>query len=821
MAFVAVPMGKEAKGGASQMNGDRPARRLRRDQEDNRRLLPAATALGVALAAAGLLGPGSGQANERAKEETAAGHAPAYVTGRDAPQVAQTAESFTFAIPPQPLGDALDAFIRVTGWQVGYSAELARDRRSANVEGTLTPAEALSQLLAGSGLGYRLTAAETVTLEPAVAATPDDGPVQLDPLVVEGELLTRTVQQTQTSAVVIRGEALERRSDRDVFTVIERTPGVTAAAGNSDIAIRGIPAFGFAAGRGNGRTVSTTVDGASVSNTSAVNSRIPYSTWDLEQIEILRGPQSTQTGRNALAGSVNIRSKDPTFDYEAKARGEIANLNTQGGAFAVNVPVIEDTLAVRLSGDYERSDGFIENSTLGIDDAGDRENTTLRAAVRLQPIEDFTATLKYFHIDSKLGEVNVDDSLFPNERTVTTDVAGFSDSKVDSVTLEMSYDLTDHFAITSSTNYFEGDKESLEDSDFTSTPGSSTFRIREGENFQQELLLSYDHERARGVLGLFYADIEESSFTRTESPGVVSILANTTDTQNAAVFGEVEIDVLSDLRLIAGLRYDREETSTSADAFEAETTFDAFLPKAGIVYDVTDDLSVGFTVQRGYRAGGVVSNFAGQPNAFEPEFTWNYEASVRSQWLDKRVTANANIFYTSWRDQQVLQIVPAGPPFFVDVEVTNAGKSRLFGGEFELTALATENLEVFASGAFVRTEFQEFLALGQDFSGNEFNYAPRFTAAAGATYWFDNGIFISADGSFTDETFDDTANTTRIESRFLVNARIGYETENFEIFTYARNLFDRDYALRRSSSGREQLEPGEPFTIGIVGKVRF
>ncbi|WP_422368571.1 TonB-dependent receptor domain-containing protein [Pelagibius sp.] len=736
-----------------------------------------------------------------------------------AAQLAQ-AEAISVDIPSQPLSDALRALSRQTGLQFFAGSELTQGLTAPAVSGRMSADDALRRLLEGSGLTYRYSGSDVVALE-RNRVIAENGPIRLDPIIVEGELLTRTLQDTQTSAVVIRGEELEQRSDPDIFTVIERTPGVNAAAGNSDIAIRGIPSFGFAAGRGNGQAVSTIVDGASLSNVSAVNSRIPHSTWDLEQIEILRGPQSTQTGRNALAGSVNIQSKDPTFEYEAKARGELANLNTQGGALAVNVPLVEDVLAVRVSGDYERTDGFIENSTLGIDDAGDRENTTLRATVRLQPTEEFTATLKYFHIDSKLGEVNVDESLFSDDRTVTVDVPGFSDSRVDSVTLNLSYELTDDFAITSKTNYFEGDKESLEDGDFSNTPGSSILRNREGENFQQEVLLSYDRDPVRGVLGLFYADIEESSFTQSESPGLTALLESTAETQNAAVFGEIEVDVLSDLRLIGGLRYDREKTSTRADAFDAEATFDAFLPKAGIVYDVTDDLSVGFTVQRGYRAGGVVSNFAGQPDAFDPEFTWNYEASVRSQWLNKRVTANANFFYTSWKDQQVLQIVPAGPPFFLDVEVTNAGKSRLFGGEFELTALATENLEVFASGAFVRTEFQEFVALGQDFSGNEFNYAPRFSAAAGATYWFDNGVFISADGSYTDNSFDDTANTTEIDSRLLVNARIGYEAENFEIFAFARNLLDRDYAVRRFSGVSMRLEPGEPLAFGIVGKVRF
>jgi outer membrane receptor protein involved in Fe transport len=279
---------------------------------------------------------------------------------------------------------------------------------------------------------------------------------------------------------------------------------------------------------------------------------------------------------------------------------------------------------------------------------------------------------------------------------------------------------------------------------------------------------------------------------------------------------------MPDLTLIGGLRYDRERIDNEAvglgGPFQAKDEYSELLPKAGIVYDISDSLSVGFTAQKGYRAGGVVQDFAGATDAFDPESTWNYEGSIRSQWLDGRMTANANVFYTDWSDQQVFQLV--GPPGFVDV--TNASESRLRGAEAELNYQTAEGLELFGSVAYVDTEFTDFIAFGQDFSGNEFNFAPKVTVAVGGTYRLPNGFFVSADASHQGKSYSDFANTTEIDERTLVNTRIGYSTDGFEVFAFARNLFDEDYVISRTTnaSGTASV-PGEPFTFGVVGQIRF
>ena len=246
------------------------------------------------------------------------------------------------------------------------------------------------------------------------------------------------------------------------------------------------------------------------------------------------------------------------------------------------------------------------------------------------------------------------------------------------------------------------------------------------------------------------------------------------------------------------------------------TTFDAFLPKLGVVYRFADDVSLGFTYQRGYRAGGSGSNFAtGEPFEFDPEFTDNVELALRSQWFDAKVTVNANLFYTEWTDQQVR--VGTG----LDRITVNAGESRLFGGEAELRLNPISGLELFGALAYVDTEFTDFINNGVDFSGNEFPDAADITGAFGAEYRFENGFYLAGDASYTASAFNDIANTDdfRNDSRFLVNARAGYEAENWSAVVYATNVFDVDYVIDVQNPRTAVV--GDPLQYGVRVGLQF
>ena len=718
-----------------------------------------------------------------------------------------------FAIAPQPLPAALSDFGRQSGLQVTAHGDLVRGLSSDGVTGTMDAEQALRRLLVGTGLTYSLSGSGAVVIEKA--AVLDNGRIQLAPITVAGELQQRSLQDTHTSVSVFRGEELERSSDRDLHDVVERTANVSSAYGEDGFSIRGIDQRGAAPG-GSGLVVNTMVDGASiVTNQSTFFG--PYSTWDLEQIEVLRGPQSTQQGRNALAGAIVIRSKDPTYDTEIKGRGDLAQRDTMGGAFALNAPVIDDKMAVRFSVDHKQSDGFVHNPTLDDDAYDAQEQTTLRGKVRLDPTEDLTAILSYTHARNFGGDNFVDPTLFPGERV---NLSGFEDpnegAEHDLFGLRLTYDLPHGFTIESETTYLDSQYERYQALSRTPTVSSTVdFRVMT-ESLEQELRLRYERERLKGVVGGFFADIGQHSVDPTYA------IDTRTDTQNAALFGEVEFQAFSALPglwLIGGGRYDHETATVKSGGTEQEATFNAFLPKVGVNYHWTGDLSTSFVIQRGYRAGGTqINGYTGAVNEFDPSYTWNYEFGVRSEWFDDRLVANANLFYTDWSDQQARILGPSGASS--DFDVRNAGNSELYGGELDLKFAATRNLDLFASVGYVATEFVDFDNRGEDLSGNEFPFAPQVTASVGAAYYFGDGFEIQADANYSDGFYGDVSNSEQFksDSRFVVNAKAGYEQDHWGAFLYVRNLFDEDYLTLAFPTNSVA---GEPLTVGAFFTVNF
>ncbi|MEM7427071.1 MAG: TonB-dependent receptor [Pseudomonadota bacterium] len=751
-----------------------------------------------------------------------------------------------FSFKPQPLAQALTKFSNQTGIQVAYSSPELDGRSTKGFSGEFEPQEALKLLLDGSKVSHRFTYEDSVVVQVAQTAPgrANDGEIALDTIVVEGELLDRNIQKTQTSVTVVTGEELESRSDTDLRDVIDRTAGVSSSARGIGIVVRGIDERGVAgnAGGGAGSTVTTSVDGARISNFNRRSTTfIP--TWDLEQVEILRGPQSTQTGRNALAGAVIIRSKDPTYDQEFKIRGGVGKGKTFQGAVAFNQPIIDDILAVRIAAEFNRTDGFVINPTLGRDDEAEVRNKNIRAAIRFDPTENFSAILKFSYLDALDGFASSDPTFFPRRVTLTNEKTE-DRGTYKNTNLRMSFNVNEYVSLTSETTYidrkfrFNGDAGGAGNEGFLSDNNP-------GRSVEQEVKVIYKDDRLNAVLGGFLSDIRDEANAMAVAPSsalspflppftITASVPAQTDVLNLAVFGEAELTVLEKIRLIVGGRYDYEKekffrNSTfratnpafqpllPADTSElTSTSFDAFLPKAGIVFDFTDEASLGFTYQRGYRAGGAGFNiFQNRQFEFKQEFTDNFELALRSQWFDKRLTLNANAYYIYWKDQQVQIFGASGDPR--DITTENAGRSELYGGEIEMRASPTPRLDLYGSFAFVQTRFKDFVSAGVQLAGNEFRNAPRFTAAFGGTFRFDYGFYVAADGNYKSASFSDAQNTAafRSDDRFLVDVRAGVKTENFDVFAYVKNLFNETYAAERALNS---VTIGDPFTFGVVGQ---
>ncbi|MEM7239673.1 MAG: TonB-dependent receptor, partial [Pseudomonadota bacterium] len=272
---------------------------------------------------------------------------------------------------------------------------------------------------------------------------------------------------------------------------------------------------------------------------------------------------------------------------------------------------------------------------LSQDDTGEREAVTLRGALSWEPISDFSAVPKYTYNDNRIGTFLVDDAALQRERFDFSNDENPERSQFNSVTLRMACDLTENISLESETTYFRDDFLQPGDIDRTALPQEASRRQRDFENIEQEVRLSYDSDDPRATVGVFLTRFERDATGDVLLPGFslipiappaseVTVRSLTVDkVTNFAGFGEVEYDLVPELTLIAGMRYDIEsvESMTTSsflsddptlslflpppsDAEAHDADFGAFLPKAGLVYSFNQDLNLAFTAQRGYRAGG-------------------------------------------------------------------------------------------------------------------------------------------------------------------------------------------------------------------------
>lgn len=751
---------------------------------------------------------------------------------------ADTNDLIHFSIAPKPLNAALNDFARATDWQLGFNAALTESVQAPGINGKYKPGQALDLLLKGSGLGYRFTGANTVTLVKNPA-----GIKLMQPVTVRGELLARARQDTQTSVSVVTGEELDRSTDKDLFDTVDRLPNINAQGGGYGFVIRGITDRGPGSA-GTASAISVQIDGANVPNGQALRTGA-LSTWDLQQIEVLRGPQSTQQGPNALAGAIILRSKDPGFEQEFKARADYGSFNEQRIAAAVNLPV-NDRLATRFSYEDYRSDGDIKSS-FNAEEIGEERLETMRARLRYKPDRNLNVILGYLYSDNKLGNQGINERRFSKHRVNSqeTNATGITNQ----LNLRINYRFNDQWSLYAQTSYLDSEyllQNPLEPGNRLNSPA---FRTVDDISLSQELKLQYQADALRAVAGGYYLETDKdlefkaiiadaSRFGRFPA-GTSAILGNAFDAQveNYAVFSEAEYRLTSQWLLVAGLRYDWEQqnnVSINQSSFKPEpfpgfnrppTTvkldadYSALLPKIGVIYDWSDAISIGFTAQRGYRAGGSATAFVLRtPYEYDPEFTHNYELAFRSVWLNRRLTVNTNLFYTDYKDIQVNIPGPSGT--FADATIENAARATLWGGELLSDFDVTPNLSLFANIGYTKTRFDDFILninrKPTDVSGNEFSQAPRWTGSIGAGYYAGNGLQLEFDVNFTDKSYYTAANDPKeLNSSFtLVNARISYHSNSFwQAQLYARNLFDRQYLARKRADGFSSA--GDSRVIGI------
>jgi outer membrane receptor protein involved in Fe transport len=257
---------------------------------------------------------------------------------------------------------------------------------------------------------------------------------------------------------------------------------------------------------------------------------------------------------------------------------------------------------------------------------------------------------------------------------------------------------------------------------------------------------------------------------------------------------------------------------------EDTRTFNTFLPKGGLRYEFNDDLSASFIVQRGYRSGGSTFNIArSDAYSFNPEYTWNYEASVRSLWLDGALAINANLYYIDWKDKQVTAFFGLND---YDYHTVNAGRAHLYGFEVEATHRLSEGFDWYGSLGYSRTQYDEFStvidAQINDYAGTEFAYAPHWTLSLGANWRFADRWVANLNASYRDQLYPDIGQSqSLLGARTLVNAKLGYENMDWSAYVFANNLMDEEYIQYWWGEERPSVILGAPRVVGIGFEARW
>lgn len=673
-----------------------------------------------------------------------------------------------------------------------------------------------------------------------------------DDIIVYGAKLERDAGEVAGGLSVVTGEDIARRPVTELYELVQRLPNVAESFGGQGFNIRGIDQRGVSGG-GNGQTLSVYVDDAVLSNRQTFFG--PLDVWDLEQVEVYRGPQATRFGRNALAGAIYIRTADPEFDWSARVRGEIGNFDTRMIGGAVGGPLAGDVLAFRLAASHRESDGFITNRFLDAP-ADPFEATTVRGKLLLRPAPNISLLISGQYNESFGGE----DGLTPAlalDRTVNYDFAGREGNETGQATARLTADLGSGFELTAIVAHQNADYLRREDFDGTPTPGATLDRTGKDRFTSQEVRVRWEGDTARFVVGGYHLTSRETFVDSFQVPitfinprlPLTNLIGRTGtfggESENWAVFADGEIDIAPRFSVFAGIRYDNEETAEETDtvtrilgtlpapfAFlrgvvESDVTasnaasFDAWLPRFGVRYALSERVSADLTVSRGYRAGGSEFNIVtGAPNNFAPEYLWNYEAGVRARSSDGRVRGAASIFYADWDNQQVS--VPAAPGLANVFITANAGTSRLWGIELEGDYRLTPALTLQAAVGYVDTEFTDFPVtdpvLGAtNFRDNRFPFAARWTGSVGIDWREARGPFVNASLSWRSSYFSDAANDpqNRIGGRVLVDGTAGWQFERFSLSGFVRNAFDRDYLSFVNRAGTGLARVGAPRVYGL------
>ena len=685
------------------------------------------------------------------------------------------------------------------------------------------------------------TGSSVALAEAATASEPDnDLSTTIQEIIVTARKVSEDVQKVPEAITTFSADQIVQAQIHSVDDFIALTPNFTIihaeTAGNFQMSIRGITQVD----KGDA-PVTMVIDGVTLPYASSYTRPL----FDVEQIEVLKGPQGSLYGQNAIGGAIIVTTKQPTNDLQGNFDVSYGNHNSTNFTGDVSGPLIADRIFLRVAANFHNDDGD-RSYLLYPDKSADYDQSgNFRAELKAMLTDKFTAYLSF----GAGADKNDGLALVPVSYSTGSGIPGISTAQVnqslvlgqpnqDSPTsatqssidgaLRLVFDAD--LATVSSVTAVEGVTEiQHQDIDVTRFPFVAVHQDQTIRSVSEELrIASNGNERLRWVAGLFYLnDHREENYTINANLSLLEGLGPSLEIANfipfeqdnndqhlksRAVFGQASYDLVRDVEFTLGARYDSDPRSQLTTGFAPggaplltaqSATFNQFQPKASLKWQFTPEANVYATYAEGFRPGGFNSGVSSNvENAFPAETTQTFEVGAKSELLSNSLTLDAALFYTNYRNQQLglTQVTATG----VSTNTYDVAKTKIQGGEISIQAKPLRGLDIVAGFGYTDATIKEFggSLVGAEFSpasyvGKKTPLVPQFTFNTSVQYEWPfrqnlNGI-ARVDVDTKGRMYWEPDNIYSQGTYTLVNPKIGLKSDRWEARLYGENVFNTKY----------------------------
>ncbi|MBI1686287.1 TonB-dependent receptor [Caulobacter hibisci] len=687
--------------------------------------------------------------------------------------------------------------------------------------------------------------------------------VGVEAVVVTARRREETLKDVPVAVSALSAARLEATGASDITTLQQQTPNATvqiARGSNSTLIsfIRGVgqqdPLWGFEPG------VGLYVDDVYIARPQGAVLDI----FDIERIEVLRGPQGTLYGRNTIGGAIKyVTSKLDLDKPEFLLRGSVGSYDQRDVLLQASIPFTDKFAIGGAVASYDRG-GFGENLTTG-QDHYDKDVAAYRASAEFTPRDDLFFRFAYDRVNDnssprhghrETAGSTADSAVLSDVYDTRAGLSGPNRVDTEGWSFTGSWEASDKLTFKSISAYRESQTDTIIDFDGTPAPTLDIPAYYADEQFSQEFQAQFTTDRIQGVVGVYYMNgYAKGAFdTIAGNLGLSISSAGKVATTSKAIFGDVSFDVNDRLKVSVGGRWTQDDKNANVfrafylgatrsptlggtprpifatrTNYVAADSFEKFTPRVSVSYDLNDDLTGYASFSSGFKSGGwdMRGDAALVPqtaNGYQPETVDTYEAGLKGNLFDRRLFFSSAVFYSDYKDQQITtQQVATAPAVGIASVVDNAGASTIYGAEFEGSAFFSPNLSANFALGYLHAEFDEFITLVTgtpvDISNTrQFQNAPKFSGYLGVTWRGDvagGTLRVTPSVSYRGDyhLFDVADPILDQDAYALVDLGVVWDApgKQWQVAVYGKNLTDEQYRVGGYSF------PGATYNNSIIG----